>query len=60
MGIRKKPTQEIREAFSADTDITSQALQRLPYLEAVLKEALRIYPPFPITFSRVGSLLAAV
>jgi len=52
MGIRKKLTQEIRAAFSADADITSQALQRLPYLEAVLKEALRIYPPFPTTFPR--------
>ncbi|KAL2266034.1 hypothetical protein VTJ83DRAFT_5386 [Remersonia thermophila] len=38
---------EIRGAFATEADITVTALGQLKYLNAVLKEALRMYPPIP-------------
>lgn len=41
----KKLTQELRDAFSNDEEIGILSTQNLPYLRAVIDEALRIYPP---------------
>ena len=44
---------EVRSRFEREGDITVQSTQSLPYLEAVLNEALRIHHPTPITLPRV-------
>lgn len=41
----KKLAQELRAAFSKDDEIGILSTQNLPYLKAVIDEALRIYPP---------------
>ncbi|GKT59739.1 benzoate 4-monooxygenase cytochrome P450 [Colletotrichum tofieldiae] len=38
-------TTEIREHFATVEEMDSKKLSRLPYLQAVLHESLRIYPP---------------
>lgn len=49
----KKLTDEIRTAFSDFDDITLEGLARQKYLNAVLQEGLRMYPPVPIALPRV-------
>ncbi|OQE87945.1 hypothetical protein PENNAL_c0018G04738 [Penicillium nalgiovense] len=44
---------EIRGAFDKDTDIKLSTLVDLPYLNAVLTEAMRIYPPIPSMLPRI-------
>lgn len=44
---------EIRTTFTAATDITIDAVNKLPYLLAVMQEGLRYYPPVPTGFPRV-------
>lgn len=41
----RKLTSEIRMAFPSYGSINAQEAQRLPYLQAVINEGLRIYPP---------------
>ncbi|KAL3417255.1 BCL4p [Phlyctema vagabunda] len=48
----RKLKNEIRMNFSSYNDITSSATQRLPYLQAVISEGLRIYPPGSQGFPR--------
>lgn len=43
---------EIRDTFPTDADINVSTLSTLPYLHAVLTEALRLHPPAPITIPR--------
>ena len=38
---------EVRDRFSRHEDITSMTTSQLPYLQAVINEGLRIYPPSP-------------
>ncbi|KAK1254519.1 hypothetical protein MKX08_008514 [Trichoderma sp. CBMAI-0020] len=38
---------EIHEAFPAENDISLDALRKLPYLNAVINEGLRLCPPVP-------------
>ncbi|KAF2210335.1 hypothetical protein CERZMDRAFT_113284 [Cercospora zeae-maydis SCOH1-5] len=45
--------QEIRAAHNSRDDITMESLQHLRYLQAVLQEGLRMYPPVPIALPRV-------
>ncbi|KAF4622816.1 hypothetical protein G7Y89_g14209 [Cudoniella acicularis] len=43
---------EIREhlpSLDTDTDVTSQQIDHMPYLNAVCSEVLRYYPPVPLT-----------
>jgi cytochrome P450 len=51
--IYDKLLEEIRSSFAKEDDITLEALSRLPYLLAVLKEALRMYPPIPSGLNRI-------
>ena len=39
---------EIREAFKSVKDITFDSIANLKYLNACIKEGLRIYPPVPV------------
>ena len=47
---------EVRNAFQSPEDITLRTVGspgRLPFMEAVLTESLRIYPPVPQSLPRV-------
>ena len=45
---------ELRGAFRSVEDMHLDSLARLPLLDAVLREGLRIYPPVPIGLARVA------
>ncbi|KAF2440051.1 cytochrome P450 family protein [Karstenula rhodostoma CBS 690.94] len=45
---------EIRSSFASAADITIASATRLPYLTAVIREGLRIYPPFAAGNHRVA------
>lgn len=49
----KRLTKEIRENFVSEADITVPSTMKLPYLEAVINETLRIHHPTPINLPRV-------
>ncbi|ETS81628.1 hypothetical protein PFICI_06630 [Pestalotiopsis fici W106-1] len=44
---------EVRGSFKSTTDINFDGLGNLKYLNACLKEAMRIYPPLPIGSQRI-------
>ncbi|XP_067138066.1 cytochrome P450 4C1-like [Centruroides vittatus] len=48
--IQEKMYQELQEIFKDDLnrDITVDDLKKMTYLECVIKESMRIYPPFPV------------
>lgn len=41
----KKLNEEVRSTFANSSEITINSVSRLPYMLAVLNEALRLYPP---------------
>lgn len=45
-------TEEVRTAFKTEAEILPHATASLPYLSAVVEEALRLCPPGPGTFPR--------
>jgi cytochrome P450 len=47
-----KLQEEIRSAFSSYDEIKLDAVNRLPYTNAVLTESLRVFPPVPVGFVR--------
>lgn len=44
---------EIRSNFKQDSDMTFRAVEELKYMNAVIEESLRIYPPFVTSLSRL-------
>ncbi|KAL3417603.1 cytochrome p450 [Phlyctema vagabunda] len=51
--IYAKVKKEVRDAFQSGDDLTLQSTARLPYLQAVLEEGLRMYPPVPLGSARL-------
>jgi cytochrome P450 len=51
--ILAKLVAEIRSAFTSVNDMTLENLARLKYLDAVMHEGLRMYPPVPTALPRV-------
>ena len=49
-----KLTTEIREAYASYDEINATKAMQLPYLQAVINEALRIHPPGSQGFPRVS------
>lgn len=49
-----KLREEIRSQFRSYDDICAVSAQQLPYLQAVIKEGLRIYPPGSQGFPRIS------
>ncbi|KAH8723926.1 cytochrome P450 46A1 [Phaeosphaeriaceae sp. PMI808] len=45
--VMQKLATEVRSKFASSDDLTMDAIMGLPYLNACLKEALRVYPPVP-------------
>ncbi|EHK22093.1 uncharacterized protein TRIVIDRAFT_191731 [Trichoderma virens Gv29-8] len=45
---------EIRNTFQEEKEITHLSCQRLSYLQAVIEEGLRLYPPLPIGAPRLA------
>ena len=54
--IIQRLNSEIRRAFNSEEQITIAAVSNLPYLHAVLEEALRIHQPAPTHLPRVVPL----
>ena len=50
--VLRKLRKELDEAFEFEEDINLLALGRLPYLQAVIDESLRFYPPASSIFPR--------
>jgi len=48
-------TQEVRSYFASSKDINGGSTQSLSYLNAVISEGLRIFPPVPAGLPRVSS-----
>ncbi|KAI8945450.1 cytochrome P450 [Xylaria longipes] len=46
-------TDEIRGSFQSSTDITLEGLAPLPYLNACIREGMRVYPPVPSALPRI-------
>jgi cytochrome P450 len=51
--IMKRLTQEIRSAFATSQEMTFRNTSNLSYLNAVVEESLRIYPPFVTSLARI-------
>ena len=48
----RKLVKELRDTFSSDEEITSDSVTQLPYLAAVMQEALRMHSPSPSATGR--------
>lgn len=51
--VHEKLVKEVRETFQSEDQIVMSSVHRLTYLNAVLQECLRIYPPVAVTLPRV-------
>ena len=50
--VHRKLVGEVRSSFKSEDVITIAEVLELPYLNAVLEEGLRMYPPVPASLSR--------
>ncbi|TGJ85024.1 hypothetical protein E0Z10_g3719 [Xylaria hypoxylon] len=54
LAVWERLCQEIRGRFTSYEEITATSAQQLPYLQAVISEGLRIYPPGSQGFPRIS------
>lgn len=52
--VLQKLQAELRSTIPPDSNLEETQLQNLPYLEAVVKETLRLHPPLPFLFPRMA------
>jgi cytochrome P450 len=52
--VRDNLVKELRGAFPDTNEISGDTLTRLPYLNAVVSESLRLYPPVPVLGGRIS------
>ena len=50
--VLDKLTTEIETAFKSEAEITNAKCTQLPYMNAVIQESLRVFPPAPCRFPR--------
>lgn len=50
--VQKKLREEVADLLARRIDPDMEQLNSLPYLEAVIKESLRVLPPVPMTFRK--------
>jgi len=50
--VMKKAQEEIRNVYGGKDFIEEDGIEKLPYLRAVIKETLRLYPPLPLLIQR--------
>lgn len=58
--VQEKLVTELRSTFASRREVNMAALSNLPYLNAVLEECLRIYPPSAFNQARVVPAEGAV
>nr|AXB38862.1 cytochrome P450 CYP71AZ5 [Pastinaca sativa] len=51
-GVMKKAQEEIRRVIGKKGNVDEDDIQNLPYLRAVVKETMRLYPPAPLLLPR--------
>lgn len=51
--VLEKLNREVREAFSSQAEMNFSTEAKLPYMQACIEEALRIYPPVPSLIPRM-------
>ncbi|KAK1382102.1 5-OH-xanthotoxin synthase [Heracleum sosnowskyi] len=52
--VMKKAQEEVRSVIGKKEIVDEDDIQKLPYLRAVVKEVLRLYPPGPLLIPRVS------
>lgn len=52
--MHRRLVEDIRSTFTDFDDVTLEEMARMKYLQAVLQEGLRMYPPVPISLPRVA------
>ncbi|RDX92258.1 Cytochrome P450 83B1, partial [Mucuna pruriens] len=50
--VMKKAQEEIRNVYGGKDFIEEEDIEKLPYLKAVIKETMRLYPPLPLLLQR--------
>jgi cytochrome P450 len=45
---------EVRSNFTSEDEITIKSTMNLPYLQAVIEESLRVFPPVVVSPARVS------
>ena len=58
--VLQKLVSEVRSSFGSEKEMTVLALKRLPYLNAVIEEGLRLCPPVPFGLPRITPTQGAV